>query len=795
LVENRRLGAAIGVLILAALFLSLAVPAVAAPLSARPQIALTFDDAPQASSALLFILEHKNAKATFFVVGIDAENNPVQALALASAGMLIANHSYDHSDFATATAEQIRANVMQAQAAIYAQTGVTPRWYRSPYNTWNPAYTQVLPELGLKLSWATINPKDWAGPPPQTIIDSVLASAAPGGNIQLHDMTDKTCTIEALPGLIDGLRAAGYDLVTLDDLWLSAIEGTVTARSGEALGGVLVTAYDTTGSAVATASTGADGSYRIARMAPGSYRLGFSRADYHVSYYGGATNLGDAEPIAAARDYTIEGAAATLKLIDLVAPVTSLAPTLPTGWVDRDVTFGLSAFDSESPTATVTYVRLDPSGVTSECTGPVTVEREGVTDIGYWSVDEAGNVEATNTATVMIDKTAPETVSDAAAAYVSSATVSLAATDVLSGVAGTTFQLDGGVETSGTHVFVDAAGRHSLRFWSTDAVGNVEPSDTVEFAVVYPTFVGLSADRSSFRLGEQVGLTAELRHSSLAGPRMDGRTVQLERSANGVDGWSVVATASTSPTGSCVFSAMPGTTTHYRVVYPGESDTYARGASAPTVVEFLAPGSTRLSVRASAAEPAYRSRTGITGILNGSPASGSTIQGQRVLLQTRTSDGWLDSGAATTTASGAVAFSVRPTAKSAYRLSYAGLPGVYLPIASSAVTVTPKPSLSAPAAPRRMRTTTPVRVYGALKPRHSAGSKPVRIYLYRKTGHGWRRSGAPVSARVSDFGTYSHYAARIRLAKKGSWRLRAWAPADSGHAGTWSSGYDYVTVK
>ncbi len=64
-------------------------------------------------------------------------------------------------------------------------------------------------------------------------------------------------------------------------------------------------------------------------MTPDSYRVGFSRADYHVSYYGGAANLADAEPIAASPDHTIEGANATLKLIDVVAPVTSLAPTLP----------------------------------------------------------------------------------------------------------------------------------------------------------------------------------------------------------------------------------------------------------------------------------------------------------------------------------------------------------------------------------------------------------------------------------------------------------------------------------
>ncbi len=460
-----------------------------------------------------------------------------------------------------------------------------------------------------------------------------------------------------------------------------------------------------------------------------------------------------------------------------------------------DIQVKLTAHDAESSVASTQWRRLGDTVWTEYGGEPVAVTDEGTTTIEYRSADLAGNVEATKTATVMIDKTAPETASDAAAAYISSATVSLAATDVLSGVTGITFVLDGGAETSGTQVFVNTAGPHSLRFWSTDAVGNVESSETVEFSVVYPTFVGLSADRSSVRLGQRVRLTADLRHGSPTGPTMDSRTVQLEKSGNGIGNWSVVATASTTSTGTSTFWVTPSATTHYRVVYPGQRDTYARSTSAPSVVEFVQPRSARLSVLASAKRPGFRSWTDVGGVLRDGSATGAAIPGQLVVLQTGTAGGWADSDVATTTELGAITFRVRPAAKSRYRLSYAGLPGVYLPIASSVATVTPKPSVGTPVAPKRMRTTTSRRVFGALKPWHKAGSKPVRIYRYRKIGRVWKRSGAPVKATVSDYGSYSHYSARIRLAKKGSWRLRAWAPADAEHAGAWSSGYDYVTVK
>ena len=208
--RSRLLGGIAGVVALAVLQLTIAGYAIAAPLSSRPQIAITFDDAPLAVDPLLETLEQKGATATFFLVGQDAEANPSQAQAIASAGMLIGSHSYDHAHLATATAGAIRANLTLAQEAIEEQTGVTPRWYRSPYLDQNPLYDTVLPELGLTASWPTINPKDWSGPTPQRIIDLVLDQAAPGGVVILHDMDNRTNTIEALPGL--DRRAAGSRL-------------------------------------------------------------------------------------------------------------------------------------------------------------------------------------------------------------------------------------------------------------------------------------------------------------------------------------------------------------------------------------------------------------------------------------------------------------------------------------------------------------------------------------------------------------------------------------------------------
>jgi len=99
-----------------------------------------------------------------------------------------------------------------------------------------------------------------------------------------------------------------------------------------------------------------------------------------------------------------------------------------------------------------------------------------------------------------------------------------------------------------------------------------------------------------------------------------------------------------------------------------------------------------------------------------------------------------------------------------------------------------------PVAPPRMSRTRYYPVYGTLRPRRTAGSYPVRIYRQRYVAGAWKSYGY-VTARASNYKTYTKYSRSIRLPYAGRWRLRAYAPAVSGRAAMWSSGSDYVTVK
>ena len=81
------------------------------------------------------------------------------------------------------------------------------------------------------------------------------------------------------------------------------------------------------------------------------------------------------------------------------------------------------------------------------------------------------------------DVLAPVTTSNALATYVSSAAITLSATDAGSGVAATYYQLDGGAQVAGTSVTVTTVGSHTLEFWSVDVAGNIETHNTDSFTI------------------------------------------------------------------------------------------------------------------------------------------------------------------------------------------------------------------------------------------------------------------------------------------------------------------------
>jgi len=191
----------------------------------RMEVAITFDDGPNDPWTLRIAdkLDQYSVRGTFFIVGQNADVHPEIVRNLAQRGELIGNHSYRHRK-SDAVTQLGYGELWRAETAIAHAAGVCPAIYRPPNGFHTPWQLHTVARHGMKtVTWDVI-PRDWKDPPSDVIVSRVLDSVQPGSIILLHDGddtnqgTDRSATLNALPGIIEGLRAKGYDIVRLDQL-------------------------------------------------------------------------------------------------------------------------------------------------------------------------------------------------------------------------------------------------------------------------------------------------------------------------------------------------------------------------------------------------------------------------------------------------------------------------------------------------------------------------------------------------------------------------------------------------
>ena len=177
--------------------------------------------------------------------------------------------------------------------------------------------------------------------------------------------------------------------------------------------------------------------------------------------------------------------------IDTAGPTTSLAtdpasPNGANGWFRRPfVDFTLTATDPAPGSGVAgTSYRIDGGAWQSYGGAPVSIATQGDHLVTFGSVDNAGNPGPTGTARIAIDNVSPATA--VALSPVSPngsngwrrtpTSFTLSATDATSGVASTSYRIDGGpvaLATGGAVAIPE--GQHTLTYWSEDVAGNPEP--------------------------------------------------------------------------------------------------------------------------------------------------------------------------------------------------------------------------------------------------------------------------------------------------------------------------------
>lgn len=192
-------------------------PSEATPAEAsRPMIAFTFDDGPYApvDNRILDTLEAHGGRATFFVVGNRVSNYPSYITRITELGSEIGNHTYDHKNLEELDPEALSLQIESTNDAVEAITGNRPRLVRVPYGAFNGQVTTL---AGYPLIQWNVDTLDWKSKDKDQVVQSILANAADGNIILMHDLYESTAAAfeEVVPLLVE----QGFKLVTVSELY------------------------------------------------------------------------------------------------------------------------------------------------------------------------------------------------------------------------------------------------------------------------------------------------------------------------------------------------------------------------------------------------------------------------------------------------------------------------------------------------------------------------------------------------------------------------------------------------
>lgn len=197
--------------------------------SAGDEVAITFDDGPDPewTPQILDILKKEGVKAAFFVIGQKAEDHPGLLQRIVQEGHELGVHTYTHPNLAQVSEERAQLEFNATQRLIEILTGRSTILFRPPYNadSYPATLQEILPvklaqESGYLTVAESVDPEDWSLPGAAEILKKVKRLRRGGGDIVLlHDAGgDRSQTVEALPGIIDYLRARGDRIVSLGEM-------------------------------------------------------------------------------------------------------------------------------------------------------------------------------------------------------------------------------------------------------------------------------------------------------------------------------------------------------------------------------------------------------------------------------------------------------------------------------------------------------------------------------------------------------------------------------------------------
>lgn len=180
-----------------------------------PRIAITFDDGPHPyyTEQLLDGLKERGAKASFFVMGKQAEAYPELVLRMHEEGHLVGNHTYSHIQLGKNNRETFKAELVKTNELLSGIMGEEPQYVRPPYGSWDKSFETEL--MMIPVLW-TIDPMDWCSSDVKGIVSKVTKNAKENSVILMHD--EYKSSVTAALEIVDILQKQGYEFVTVDEI-------------------------------------------------------------------------------------------------------------------------------------------------------------------------------------------------------------------------------------------------------------------------------------------------------------------------------------------------------------------------------------------------------------------------------------------------------------------------------------------------------------------------------------------------------------------------------------------------
>lgn len=201
----------------------------AAPGTAQPiyranisdkKVALTFDISwgEKMPPKVMDILRQKELCCTFFISGPWTKKHPETVRQLVSDGHEIASHGHSHVNFSSLSRAGVAANIKNAHDAIKEVAGVEAKYIRPPNGDFNSVSLEVTKENGYETIIWSLDSLDWKNLGVQAIIERLLTRVKPGDIILMHASDTCQQTDSALPQVIEGISAQGFEFVTVSEL-------------------------------------------------------------------------------------------------------------------------------------------------------------------------------------------------------------------------------------------------------------------------------------------------------------------------------------------------------------------------------------------------------------------------------------------------------------------------------------------------------------------------------------------------------------------------------------------------